>query len=564
MDLYGIAVSGGIGFGKIYVFDPQLPQIREERASDDGEKERFSAAVREAGRQLAQTRERLAEKDPDQAQIFDAHAELLEDEEILEEIDCLLSDGFTACWAVESVFSSFADILESSGDEMIRQRGADLRDVKKRLLRCLLGIPSPDLSQLSEPVIIAAKELNPSDTASMDAGHIAGIAAEQGGTTSHVAILAKTLGIPTVLGIDGLLSRVKHGEVALLDAEENALRLGSGEELESQYQIKAQLFREKAERLAKYTGRSGRTADGTRVYLGANIGSAETGELFSAQDADFVGLFRSEFLYMHADHLPTEEEQFEAYKKALSAMNGRRVTIRTLDIGGDKQLPYLPQKPEMNPFLGLRALRLCLERPELFRTQLRALLRASVYGKLDIMFPMVSGLEEFRQARDLTLRLAEELRESGFPVADDVRIGLMIEIPSIALMADQAAAEADFASVGTNDLCQYLTAADRGNPDVSRYYQSYHPALFRTLEMIARAFNAAGKELSVCGELGGDAKAAPVLVGLGIRKLSMNPAAITEVKAALDALSLADMEGLAREVCGCTTAKETERIITKN
>lgn len=561
MQMQGTGVSPGVGMGSIFLYAPRTVCLEtvERCAADSAQQlEAYLDARQRAAAQLSALRDSLQGREA-QAKIFEAHLELLEDEEMEGEIRDRIEDGTHAAWAVQEVFSFYSDLLAQTEDELIRQRAADLQDVKDRLLRILLQVEQPDLSHFSEPVILAARELSPSDTASLDTAHVAGIATEQGGTTSHMAVLARSLGIPAVLGIHGLTEAVRHGEPAVLDAGASLLLTGALEELRPDYERRRAAFEVKARQTALFAQRPGSTADGVAVAIGANLGSDRAEDLTASLNAEFVGLFRSEFLYMQSDHLPTEEEQLAAYRRVLTAFAPRPVTVRTLDIGGDKELPYLPMDREENPFLGLRALRLCLARPDLFRTQLRALLRASCYGSLNIMFPMVSGLEEFRRARAMLEEVRAELLREGCAVGD-VGVGVMIETPSLALLADHVAAEADFASLGTNDLCQYLTAADRGNPAVTQYYQSFHPALFRLVGQVARSFTRAGKPLSVCGELASDPAAAPVLVGLGLRKLSMSSACAPAVKEALAGKTLAQMEALADAVCNASTAGQAQAL----
>ena len=406
---------------------------------------------------------------------------------------------------------------------------------------------------------MAAKELLPSDTATMDRANVLGIVTETGGATSHSAIIAKSWGIPAVLGVAGLMRAVRHGETAVVDAGAGTLETQpSPERLAAAQAARGQWQRQIREEAA-WLDKEPFTKDGVRIDLGLNIGSAAGEELEAAQYAGFAGLLRTEFLYMDADHFPTEDEQAGQYEKVLRAFGQRPVVLRTLDIGGDKTLRYFQLPREDNPFLGSRALRLCFENPEMFLTQLRAALRAAVHGNLWLMFPMVGSLEDVRRAKGFVEQARRQLAGRG-ERAGEVKLGAMIEVPSAALMAPELAREVDFASIGTNDLCQYLTAADRMNPAVAPYYQSWHPALFRLSGMVARAFEQAGRPLCVCGELGGDALAAPALVGLGLRKLSMSASSLARVKKALAGMTLGEMCSLAARVTACADEEQVKKV----
>ena len=561
MVLRGNGVSKGVAIGEIFLYQPFIPQTTEVHYSGDPKQylEQYEALCLQARAELQAIRERMMQTDAEKAAIFSAQMEILCDEVMDEEIrDGIQYDTWMPDWAVETVYSRYERRLQKAGDPLIRERAADLKDVKNRLLRIWCGVPQQSLAQLEKPVIIAAHDLLPSDTAVMERDHVLGIVTESGGTTSHSAIIARSYGIPAVLGIPNLLPRLTNGEKVILDAVDGVLITRPDGKQEKEMRTKQKEYEIQAARIQKYLHRDPLTADGERIEIGLNIGSARPEDLEGSSVTDFVGLFRTEFLYMDNDHLPTEEEQIIQYQKALLEYAPRPVVLRTLDIGGDKTLPYFPLPQEQNPFLGKRALRLCFDSPELFRTQLRAALRASVAGQLWIMLPMVSSIEEIKRAKALLEQAKQELRQEKLPFDEGVKLGIMIEIPDVAVIADLIAPEVDFASIGTNDLCQYLMAVDRMNPEVTSYYQSYHPALFRLIGYVVERFKQAGKPICICGELGGDPLAAPVLVGLGMRKLSMSLSSVAAVKRALAGFTVKQMEEMARAVENMTDGQARE------
>lgn len=561
MVLRGNGVSKGVAIGEIFLYQPFIPQTTEAHYSGDPKQylEQYEALCLQARAELQAIRERMMQTDAEKAAIFSAQMEILCDEVMDEEIrDGIQYDTWMPDWAVETVYSRYERRLQKAGDPLIRERAADLKDVKNRLLRIWCGVPQQSLAQLEKPVIIAAHDLLPSDTAVMERDHVLGIVTESGGTTSHSAIIARSYGIPAVLGIPNLLPRLTNGEKVILDAVDGVLITRPDGKQEKEMRTKQKEYEIQAARIQKYLHRDPLTADGERIEIGLNIGSARPEDLEGSSVTGFVGLFRTEFLYMDNDHLPTEEEQIIQYQKALLEYAPRPVVLRTLDIGGDKTLPYFPLPQEQNPFLGKRALRLCFDSPELFRTQLRAALRASVAGQLWIMLPMVSSIEEIKRAKALLEQAKQELRQEKLPFDEGVKLGIMIEIPAVAVIADLIAPEVDFASIGTNDLCQYLMAVDRMNPEVTSYYQSYHPALFRLIGYVVERFKQAGKPICICGELGGDPLAAPVLVGLGMRKLSMSLSSVAAVKRALAGFTVKQMEEMARAVENMTDGQARE------
>ena len=560
MELRGNAVSRGIAVGQILRYVPFQPQL----ASQPLQSHQVSAALAaydqakaRAQAELEGLAAALEAGEAEQAKVVKAHRDILLDPAMEEEIrDLVTGKLLSPDAAAAQVYDTYAQVLGRSKNPRMRERASDLADVKNRLLRCWAGVPERRLSRLDRPVIVAADDLYPSDTAALDRTHVLGIVTQVGGATSHTAIIARSYGIPAVLGVAGLMEQVEDGQLVVLDGEEGKLLTAPTRAQQAAYQARGREVAAELAETAAWLDAKPVTRDGTRVQIHLNVASADARELSGASCADGCGLFRTEFLYLKGDRPPDEEAQYQAYRRVLSAFAGRPVILRTMDIGGDKQMPGLELPMERNPFLGLRGLRLSLDRPALFRTQLRAALRASAHGRLKLMFPMVGGLEELRTARAAVAAAGAELDREGLPWDHELEVGIMVEIPSIAEIADLAVAEVDFASVGTNDLTQYLCAADRMEPGVSAYYQSYHPALFRVLARLAQTFRAAGKELSVCGELGGDPLALPALVGMGIRKLSMGLAAIPAAKRTLSRLDLPGAEQLAERICRCGTDAE--------
>lgn len=557
----GTPVCAGVAMAKVLRYahaELKAEPFTVDESQVSAELERYEAAVEAADKELAGLIAGFGQEQRDKAKIFAAHRELLRDEEIVEAIRSAIREEKKNCsWAVESVCGMYAQMFEQLEDALLKERAADIRDVGRRLLRLCMGTQDTNLSQLTEPCLVVAHDLLPSDTAGLDRTHVAGIVTEAGGATCHSAIIARSYNIPAVLGVNGVMEHLVPGEPAILDAEAGKLITNPTSAEWEHYARRRELLAQQMEEAERWAAQPGRTADGVSVAIGLNVGDP-TGEELEAlkKCADYVGLFRTEFMYMEAQQLPDEEAQFQCYRKLAQAGGGKTITLRTLDIGADKTLPYYEMPREENPALGRRALRLCLHDRRLFRTQLRAALRAAAYGEIQIMFPMVSSLDDFLAARDEVEEVKAELRAEGTPFRENVCLGVMIETPSAAMIADILAEHVDFASIGTNDLGQYLMAADRMNSDVAAYCQGYHPALFRLIGWTAAQFNRAGKPIGVCGEMGGDRLAAPVLVGLGMRKLSMSMSRLAEVKMVLAAYTLEELEEVAAQVQRIPTAHE--------
>ena len=559
----GIPASGGIAVGEILVYHHEAAEeipvsISPEEVS--GQLAQYAAALEKAHSELLGLADALRERSPAEAGIFTAQTELLEDEEIAEEIRSAISAGrLSAAAAVQRVYAQYAAMMTELSDEYLSARGADLLDVSQRLLGALGYRKGVSLSELARPVILVAHELFPSDTASMRRENVLAIVTEAGGETSHSAILARSFGIPAVLGVKDIASLAADGQLCAVDGENGCLWLEPDAETLAICKAQKHGFLRRRAMLAENAAGPAVLISGEKIDIGLNAGSAAPDA--AMESCDYVGLFRTEFLYMNSADLPGEEAQYQVYRSLIRAAGGKMVTIRTLDIGGDKTLPYFALPKEDNPFLGVRALRLCLAHPEILQPQLRAILRAAVEGPVQVMFPMVGSLEDLRAGQAALRAAAQTLKAEGIPCRTDIPVGVMIEIPSAALIADQLAAEADFASIGTNDLTQYLHAADRMNPEAAPYYQTYSPALFRLLSYVSEAFNAAGKPLSVCGELGGDPLAVPLLAGLGIKKLSMNPSQMAAAKYIIRHTTLDDAKALAGKALHAATQEEIRALL---
>lgn len=563
MVLRGFPVSRGISVGPAYVYQAAEPMVQQATIREDEAERalrRFKQIQAVAQKQLQQLQDDFSATDADQAMIFAAHQDILCDEAVEELIyENIQENLFALDYAIASAFDFYAKLLSKARDERIRERCADVVDVKNRLLRICRGENGEGVSAIDTPCILVVKELLPSDAAQLDKSKILAIVTQEGNATSHAAILANTLAIPAVLGVSELMQTIEPGQMMAVDALTGEIITDPTPEQMEQYNAKRAAFLEQAELDEAYRTRKGTTADGTPIQIGLNIGAPEDiGDTHAY--CDFVGLFRSEFLYMGTDHLPSEDEQYQAYRRVLAAISGP-VTLRTLDIGGDKALPYLQMEPEQNPFLGLRALRYCFSRPEVFRTQLRAALRASVEGELWIMLPMITGLEDVRKAKAEIQSVRRELAQEKIPCAEDIRIGVMIEVPAAAMIAERIAREVDFASIGTNDLCQYMTAADRGNPAVAPYYQGYHPGFLRMVHHVIQAFTKQDKPISICGEIAGDPMAASLLVGLGARKLSMTAGRMAAVKRRLAMHTVQQMQALADQALELDTNADVQHLV---
>lgn len=562
--LQGIAASSGISMAKAYrLIEPDLTFEKQKIEDVDAETLRLDEALTASIRELEAIQQN-AEKElgGDEAAIFNAHILVLKDPELIGPIkEKIRTDKVNAEHALKETADMFIAMFESMENEYMRERAADIRDVTKRVLSRLLGVKAASPSTISEEVIIIADDLTPSDTAQLNRKFVKAFATDIGGRTSHSAIMARSLEIPAVVGTKEATQHIQDGDFVIVDGMEGTLIVNPTEEVIAEYREAQQKFAEQKAEWAKLVDEKTVSLDGKHVELAANIGTPDDLDGVKANGGEGIGLYRTEFLYMGRDQLPTEEEQFEAYKKVLEGMDGKPVIVRTLDIGGDKELPYLELPEELNPFLGFRAIRLCLEEQEIFRTQLRALLRASIYGNLKIMFPMIATLQEFRQAKAILEEEKDSLMKAGEKVADHIELGIMVEIPSTAVMADQFAKEVDFFSIGTNDLIQYTMAADRMNERVSYLYQPYNPAILRLVKNVIDASHREGKWTGMCGEMAGDELAIPLLLGLGLDEFSMSATSILRARSQIRNLSKLEMEKLAEKALELGTAEEVVQLV---
>lgn len=560
----GIAASAGIAVSKVFKLSHPVLDIKQATITDvDAEIARLHDAIEKTKRDITFIKNKAVGKlsDEDLA-IFDAHLMVAEDPELVGQIEEIIkSESSNADHAVNTVATMFVGMFESMDDPYFKERAADIKDVTYRLMCHILGLQIPDLSVIDETVVIVAEDLTPSDTAQLNREFVKGFATEIGGRTSHSAIMARSLEIPAVVGAGALLDKVNHGDEIILDALDGVIIFNPSDEEKALYTKKGEEFTEHRESLKVLKDAESITLDGRQVELAGNIGTPNDVQSVLDNGGEGVGLYRTEFLYMDASELPTEDEQYEAYKTVLEKMAPGRVVVRTLDIGGDKELPYLKFPHEMNPFLGYRAIRLCLDRTDIFRTQLRALLRASVHGKLSIMFPMIATLQEFRDAKALVEDEKKNLSKEGIAYSDEIELGMMVEIPAAAILADQFAKEADFFSIGTNDLIQYSMAADRMNEKVSYLYQPYSPSILRLIKMTIDGAHKEGKWVGMCGEMAGDETAIPLLLGLGLDEFSMSASSILQARDIIRNLSFEEMQTLTEKALSASTTEEVLELL---
>lgn len=560
----GIGASDGVAIAKAYLLvEPDLSYSSEKTDNPDAEVSQFKDAIQQSKVELTKIRNNAeVQLGADKAAIFDAHLLVLDDPELIQPIESKIKDEqASAPHALTEVTQNFITIFESMDNEYMKERAADIRDVSKRVLAHLLGVELPNPSIVDESVIIVGNDLTPSDTAQLNKQYVQGFVTNIGGRTSHSAIMSRSLEIPAVVGTKTITASVQQGDMMIVDGLTGDVIINPTDDEVRAYQHKRETFFADREALKQLRDEPSKSKDGKHVELAANIGTPD--DLTGVKDngAEGIGLYRTEFLYMGRDKMPSEDEQFEAYKKVLEEMDGKRVVVRTLDIGGDKELPYLNLPEEMNPFLGYRAIRLCLDQPDIFRPQLRALLRASTYGKLNIMFPMVATVQEFRDAKQLLLEEKENLKNESVDVSDDIELGIMVEIPSTAALADVFAKEVDFFSIGTNDLIQYTMAADRMSERVSYLYQPYNPSILRLVKQVIEASHKEGKWTGMCGEMAGDETAIPLLLGLGLDEFSMSATSILKARRLIQNLSTTEMTQLADRAVNCATVDEVVELV---
>ncbi|HDP4166276.1 TPA: phosphoenolpyruvate--protein phosphotransferase [Staphylococcus aureus] len=561
----GIAASDGVAIAKAYLLvEPDLTFDKNEKVTDvEGEVAKFNSAIEASKVELTKIRNNAeVQLGADKAAIFDAHLLVLDDPELIQPIqDKIKNENANAATALTDVTTQFVTIFESMDNEYMKERAADIRDVSKRVLSHILGVELPNPSMIDESVVIVGNDLTPSDTAQLNKEFVQGFATNIGGRTSHSAIMSRSLEIPAIVGTKSITQEVKQGDMIIVDGLNGDVIVNPTEDELIAYQDKRERYFADKKELQKLRDADTVTVDGVHAELAANIGTPNDLPGVIENGAQGIGLYRTEFLYMGRDQMPTEEEQFEAYKEVLEAMGGKRVVVRTLDIGGDKELSYLNLPEEMNPFLGYRAIRLCLAQQDIFRPQLRALLRASVYGKLNIMFPMVATINEFREAKAILLEEKENLKNEGHDISDDIELGIMVEIPATAALADVFAKEVDFFSIGTNDLIQYTLAADRMSERVSYLYQPYNPSILRLVKQVIKASHKEGKWTGMCGEMAGDETAIPLLLGLGLDEFSMSATSILKARRQINGLSKNEMTELANRAVDCATQEEVIELV---
>ncbi|MDP4091604.1 MAG: phosphoenolpyruvate--protein phosphotransferase [Bacillota bacterium] len=529
----GIAASKGYAIGKVFLKEQDVIVIAHSNCIDViEEKKRLKRAVEEARNQLIHLRDKTGESiGKEESVVFESHLILLDDPEFIGAASAAVErDNTSAEAAVKSIVDMYLAIFSDMEDEYIKERAADIKDVGNRLLRNLMGRCSTEFPDLPENTVVVAHDLVPSDTAQLDRRKVIAFLTDIGGRTSHSAIIARMLEIPAVVGLQDITSRVKNGDTVIVDGAEGVVIINPQEDTLKLYEDKRVQLEIENDKLKGLIDKKAVTRAGRNIAVAGNIGSVEDVHKVIENGGEGVGLFRTEFLYMDREELPTEEEQFLAYKYVAEKLEGRPLIIRTLDIGGDKRLPYLPMPEEINPFLGYRAIRLCLDRQDVFKTQLRAILRASVFGKVKIMFPMISALKELIKAKEVLWRCMEELKTEEKPFNEAVETGIMIEVPSAAIMADELAGYVDFFSIGTNDLVQYTLAADRMNEKIAYLYDPMHPAVLRLIKMTIDAAHREGKWCGMCGEMAGDEEAIPTLMEYGLDEFSVSAPYILRVK----------------------------------
>ena len=561
----GTGASAGIGIGKAAILREEKLVIENTGIEDaEAEKERFKSAVEQSIADVSALADDMASRIGEkEAEILNGHLMLLQDPMLTGEIENQIdNDKVCSEFAVETVCNMYADMFASMDDELMQQRAADMRDIKTRMQKILLGVQSVDVSLLPAGTILMAEDLTPSVTAGINPDNVAGIVTELGGRTSHSAILSRALEIPAVVAASGILSEVKDGDELILDGESGEIFVNPGSDLIAEYEKRRDAYLQEKEELKQYIGTSSNTVDGVTVEIAANIGKPEDVDRVLAYDGEGIGLFRTEFLFMDRNEMPTEDEQFEAYKKVAVAMKGKPVIIRTLDIGGDKEIPYMGLKKDENPFLGYRAIRFCLDRKDdIYRPQLKALLRASAFGNIKIMVPMVTCIEEYREAKELVADIGKELDEAGIAYNKEIQVGIMVETAAASLMADVFAKEVDFFSIGTNDLTQYTMSVDRGNDKVSYLYSTFNPAVLRSIRHIIECGRREGIMVGMCGEAASDPLMIPLLLAFGLNEFSMSASAILKARKYITGYSVEELKAVAEQAMGFVTAAETQQFM---
>lgn len=560
----GIGASAGIGIGSVVIVkEPSLAYDNVTVSDAVAEKERFNNALEKCiAKTQAMAEDMKTRVGAKEAEILEGHVLLLMDPELTGQIETNIeNEKMCAEAAVEQVCDMYAQMFSSIEDEMFQQRATDVCDIRTRLLKILLDVEDLDLAAVPQGTVLVAEDLTPSMTAGINPANVVGVLTEIGGKTSHSAILARALEIPAVLSIEGIVSKVENGQKVILDGSTGQVFLSPDEDTLKEYTAKREEYLAEKAALQAFVGKESATADGHVVELCANIGKPEDALKVVECDGEGIGLFRTEFLFMDRPQVPTEDEQFEAYKKVAETLEGKPVIIRTLDIGGDKEIPYLGLAKEENPFLGFRAVRLCLKRDDLYRPQLRALLRASAYGEIKIMVPMISCIDELRAVKAMIEEIKAEFDEKGIPYNKDIQVGIMVETPAASLMADAFAKEADFFSIGTNDLTGYTMAADRGNPDVAYLYSTYNPAVLRSIERVIKAGKAEGTMVGMCGEAAADPLLTPLLLSFGLDEFSVSATSILATRKTISLWTMEEANAVAEKAMTLVTEEEVREYL---
>lgn len=560
----GIGASDGISIGKVYKYF-QAEVVIDKIAVEDtaSEIKKFRNALKVSQEELTVIKEKTAKNvNAETAEIFGAHIEILNDPELSGAVESKISDEHVnADYALKEVADTFVSMFEAMDNEYFRERAADIKDVTNRVLIHIQGLKTSSLSEISEEVILVAKDLTPSDTAQLNKDLVQGFITNIGGRTSHSAIMARTLEIPAVVGAKTAFDMIEDGVTLIMNGQTGEVIIDPKEDIIKEYKSKIEVYEKEKAIWNTFKDKASRTKDDKHIEIGANIGNPEDLEGVKKNGGECIGLYRTEFLYMGKSDYPNEEEQYIAYKTVLEGMEGKPVVVRTLDIGGDKKLDYLKLDDELNPFLGNRALRLCLNMPEVFKTQLRALLRASIHGDLHIMFPMIATVDELRTAKNMLKEVEKELLDEGKEISQKVKIGIMIEIPAAAIASDILAKEVDFFSIGTNDLIQYTFAADRMNEKVSYLYQPFNPSLLRLINMVISNAHKEGKWVGMCGEVAGEVKALPILLGLGLDEFSMSAPGILRSRYLANRIDSAAAREMALKALECANQEEVIALV---
>ncbi|MCP4336326.1 MAG: phosphoenolpyruvate--protein phosphotransferase [Mycoplasma sp.] len=567
MKLKGIGASSGIAIAKVFELKETKIKIIKSKAEPKEELKKLEESIISTVKEIEQIKSNASKNlDAEHVAVFDAHIQVASDPMMIDEIKKLLdSEKVNVIWASNEIFNKYAEMFENMEDDYMKERAADIKDVAKRIINNLAGIKSNDLSSISEEVIVVGEDLTPSDTSQLNKKFVLGFATNIGGRTSHSAIMARSLEIPAVLGLEDITNRVKTNDILIIDGNKGVVIINPSDAQLKEYEDKKNIFLKEAEELKKFIGKETKTNDGHKVELAGNIGSPNDVKGVLDNDGEAIGLFRSEFLYMDARDWPNEEEQFESYKKVLSEMNGKKVVVRTLDIGGDKTLSYYNFPEEMNPFLGYRAIRLCLDQINVFKTQLRALIRASAFGKLSIMFPMIATVGEFKKSKEILNNVYKDLVKEGKKVAniEDIEIGMMVEVPAAAANAESFAKYADFFSIGTNDLMQYTMAADRMSEKVSYLYQPLNPSILNLIKLTIEGAHKHNKWVGMCGEMAGDKNAVPILIGLGLDEFSMSATSILKTRKQISKINLQEAKKLAIKAIELDSEEEVKLLVEK-